>query len=390
MDCSRSKPLGKGLSRFGVVMKEALHKESFGKILLRACWQSIQTVIVLASTLTAGRQGSIRLFYGGARSGNLGGPQVKIKRLSAFFPQSRWLYNVAYLLSNAPYLSANALDWLKLRRIPVVLNQNGVYNAGWFGGDWKKMNGIMALAYHRADHVFWQSDFCRRAADHFLGKRKGSGEILFNAIDTRHHFRPADVRQDRPFTFLLTGRLDSHMAYRVESTITGLRAARFAGLDCRLLVAGWIDPAALVKIQELVSQLDLSAHVDFSGSYTQDTAPGIYQSADAYVITKYLDPCPNTVLEAMACGLPVLYSASGGVPELVGSKAGVGLYVPENWGSVMHIPSPEAVGAGMVKIAHGSLEMGIAARQRAENEFEITNWIERHREIFQKLLRSSR
>ena len=381
--------MGEGLSRFGTAMKEVHHKDSFGKILLRACWQTIQTVIVLASTLTAGRRGSIRLFYGGARSGNLGGSQVKIKRLSAFFPQNRWRYNIAYLLSNAPYLSAIALDWLRLRRIPLVLNQNGVYYAGWYGGDWKNMNRIMALAYHRADHVFWQSDFCRRAANHFLGKREGPGEILFNAIDTRGHFRPANVRQDRPFTFLLTGRIDSHMAYRVESTITGLRAARFAGLDSRLLIAGCIDPSTIVKIQQLIRRLDLSTHVDFSGPYTQNNAPAIYQSADAYVITKYLDPCPNTVLEAMACGLPVLYSASGGVPELVGPKAGLGLYVPENWENTIHIPSSEAVGEGMVKIAHGALEMGISARQRAENEFEITSWIERHREIFQKLLRSS-
>jgi len=222
-------------------MKEALHKESFGKILLRACWQTIQTVIILASTLTAGGRDSIRLFYGGVRGGNFGGPQVKIRRLTEHFPQHNWQYNIAYLMSNTPYLSRRALDWLRLRRIPIVLNQNGVYYSGWFGGDWQKMNKAMALAYHRADYVFWQSQFCRRAADHFLGKRDRPGEVLFNAIDTRNLFRPAVVRQDRQFTFLLTGKIDKHMAYRVESTIAGLRVAQDAGLECCLLVSGWIE-----------------------------------------------------------------------------------------------------------------------------------------------------
>lgn len=371
------------------MMNESLRTEVFGKSFLRACWKTIQTLNILASTFTAGGQGSIRLFYGGARGGNFGGPQVKIRRLAGYFPQYRWKYNIAYLLSNTPYLSKRALNWLRIRRIPIVLNQNGVYYSGWFGGDWQKMNKAMALAYHRADYVFWQSQFCRRAADHFLGQRDRPGEVLFNAIDTRNHFRPADVRKDRPFTFLLTGKIDMHMAYRVESTIAGLRVAQDAGLDCRLLVAGWIESSALSRVKQLVSKLNLSEQVDFSGSYTQNAAPKIYRSADAYVMTKYLDPSPNTVLEAMACGLPVLYSESGGVPELVGAKAGVGLYVPESWDRVIHIPKPEEIGLGMLKIANHSVEMGIAARQRAECEFEIDNWIKRHRDVFQKLLESS-
>ena len=381
--------MGSSLSRFSSTMNQSLRKDVFGKSLLRTCWKSIQTLNILASTFTASGPGSIRLFYGGARAGNFGGPQVKIRRLAEYFPQHHWQYNIAYLLSNTPYLSRRALDWLRMRRIPIVLNQNGVYYSGWFGGDWQKMNKAMALAYHRADYVFWQSQFCRRAADHFLGKRERPGEVLFNAIDTRNHFRPADMRQDRPFTFLLTGKIDMHMAYRVESTIAGLRIARDAGLDCRLLVAGWIESTALARVKRLVTKLNLSEQVDFSGPYTQNAAPEIYRSADAYVMTKYLDPCPNTVLEAMACGLPVLYSDSGGVPELVGPKAGVGLYVPESWDTVIHIPKPEEIGLGMLKIANHSLEMGISARQRAEFEFEIENWIKRHRDIFQKLLEPS-
>ena len=35
------------------------------------------------------------------------------------------------------------------------------------------------------------------------------------------------------------------------------------------------------------------------------------------------DPCPNTVLEALSCALPVVYSNTGGVPELVGPDCGV-------------------------------------------------------------------
>ncbi len=367
-------------------MNTTLRSDSWGKHLMRACWRSAQTANVVASSVTSGGSGPIRLFYGGARSGDLGGPRVKVKRLSEYFPESRWHYNLVYLLSNAPYLSATALDWLKMRRIPIVLNQNGVFYSGWYAGDWKKMNRIMAAAYHRADHVFWQSEFCRRAADQFLGVREGPGEILFNAIDTQQRFRPVLQRGERPFTFLITGRIDAHLAYRLESSIAGLRAAHDAGLKCRLLIAGRVENTALESSRRLSQRLGIDGYVDFLGAYTQETAAAIYQAADAYIMTMYRDSCPNTVLEAMACGLPVLYSISGGVPEQVGPDAGVGMPVPESWEDPAHTPSPEVIGGGMVKIAKNSAAMGGAARQRAESEFEITRWIERHCQVFQRLL----
>jgi len=366
-------------------MAEQIFLDSFAKKFLRKAWQTLVSLHVIASRLTCGGGGTARVFYGGARSGNLGGPLVKVKRLLEYFPQNRWKYNLIYLLSNAPYLSLLALKLISNKNIPTVLNQNGVFFPGWYGGDWKKMNLAMANSYHRADYVFWQSNFCRRAADHFLGKREGPGEILFNAVDTKI-FKPANSRPERPFTFLLTGRIDAHLTYRIETSLTGIKVARECGLDCRLLVAGWVHPYALDIAKQLVHKLRLVDHVDFLGQYTQEIAPSVYQSADAYIITKYLDPCPNTVLEAMACGLPVLYSASGGVPEQVGKDAGVGLQVEENWEGPPIVPSTDAIASGMLEIYAKSNKMSVAARLRAENNFEITHWVDRHAQVFQMLL----
>jgi glycosyltransferase involved in cell wall biosynthesis len=368
-------------------MSAAQRNDSWRNEALRTCWRSLQTANVVASSLTSGISGDVRVFYGGARQGDLGGPLVKVKRLREHFPESRWRYNLVYALSNAAYLSAGALAWLKMRHVPIVLNQNGVFYPGWYAGDWQKMNAQMGLAYHRADHVFWQSDFCRRAADQFLGRREEAGEVLFNAIDTLR-FCPAQVHQDRPFTFLLTGKIDAHLGYRLESSITGLRAARDGGLPARLLIAGQVADTVLEASLRQVNRLGLEGDVDFLGAYTQETAPAIYQRADAYIMTKYLDPCPNTVLEAMASGLPVLYSASGGVPELVGPLAGIALPVPERWDEIAITPTPEEIGKGMIEVARGAPAMSAAARQRAEDEFEITRWIERHRQVFRRLLES--
>lgn len=364
-------------------MSANVQKGPISKMLLRAAWRGA----MLGHALLAARPGNRampRVFYGGARSGNVGGPLVKVKRLQQYFPQQRWNYNLVYALSNAPYLPIAALGWLRWRGIPVVLNQNGVFYPGWYAGDWQRQNAIMAQAYRCADHVFWQSEFCRRSADRFLGRRVGAGEVLFNAVDI-DHFSPASSRSARSFTFLLTGKIGRHLSYRLESTIEGLAMARRSGLDARLNVAGWIEDA--MTANAMVASYGVSDCVTFLGSYSQENAPDIYRSADAYVMTKYLDPCPNTVIEAMACGLPILYSASGGVPELVGNAAGIGLPVPEDWETI-HVPSAGAIAEGMLKVSQERGQMSAAARERAVASFDIRHWIDRHRAVFDALLRA--
>ena len=322
------------------------------------------------------------IYYAGARSGDVGGPLVKVARLQRFFPNSPYLYNIVYALSNTPYLPQASLDWLRICNIPIVLNQNGVFYPAWSPRDWRQQNHIMSLAYHKADYVFWQSEFCRRCADRFLGIRSKPGEVLFNAVDTSY-FSPCSIKTSRPFTFLLTGKISKHLEYRLSSSIDGLAIARKSGLDARLLVAGWLEnPSRLVEIASNSGVLD---HVIYTGPYSQSEAPRIYNSADAYVMTKYMDPCPNTVLEAMSCGLPILYSARGGVPELVGHDAGIGLLVKEDWDHI-HVPSAEAIAKGMITISERSSDMSLASRERAVNEFDIARWISRHRQIFSSVL----
>ena len=333
------------------------------------------------------RRDKLSVYYGGARLGDVGGPLVKVKRLREYFPEVRWGYNLVYLLSNTPYLPGMALDILKRHGVPIVHNQNGVFYKAWCAGDWAAQNRRMSMSYHAADWVFYQSEFCKRAADKFLGVRSGQGEILYNAVDTTR-FRPlADItaKPHENYRFLITGKIDRHLYYRLESTITGLAIAREGGLNAQLKVAGWIEGEARTRAEHLSQKLGLADWVEFTGAYTQEQAPDIYRSADAYVMTKHNDPCPNTVLEALSTGLPILYSDSGGVPELAGVEAGVALHCPEDWDTT-RAPTPEAIGNGMLQIAAGHDAFAYAARRRAVERFDIAHWIDRHRSVFQQLI----
>lgn len=342
------------------------------------------------SVATSGRGTAPRVYYGGARPGNSGGPRVKIRRLSEAFPECLWRYNLVYLLSNAPYLPAAALRRLKGRGIPVVSNQNGVYYPAWYGGDWEAENRRMAMAYHAADHVFHQSEFCRRSAVRFLGERAGDGEVLYNAVDTAR-FRPAGRRRPdgRPFVFLLAGKVQAHQSYRLEVAVAGLAEARKQGLDGKLRIAGTIDPMAAGAALSLSERSGTDGSVEILGPYSQETAPALFSNADAFILTTHNDACPSSVIEAMACGLPVVYAASGGVPELVGSEAGVPLETGESWDEAL-MPSAADVGHAMVRVAGNLDVMRDAARARAVERFDIGHWVDRHRTIFKRLLERNR
>src|SRR5262249_62156972 len=124
----------------------------------------------------------------------------------------------------------------------VVLNQDGGFYPVWAPHGGERENARMAKVHVEADYVFSQSEFCRHYAERFLGERAGRSEILYNAVDPCHFTPGTAAVQNRPFTFLMTGKFSAPTSYRLSSSIAGLAAARAAGLDLLLRISGLIDP----------------------------------------------------------------------------------------------------------------------------------------------------
>ncbi len=342
---------------------------------------------VITSVLFVSKDIKPRIYYGGARSGHAGGPLVKLRRLKEAFGEFRFSYNLLYVLSNAPYIPGYGYKYIKNKNIPIILNQNGVFYKAWYQGDWAGENKQMAIPYHLADYVFFQSKFCQRAANKYLGEREGASEILYNAVDT-NIFSPSLKNTDynkAPFTFLLTGRINNHLFYRIESTLKGIAMAINDGLNAKLMIAGGIETKAFLQARELVEDLKIKDHVVFTGAYTQTQAPDVYRNADAYITTTHQDNCPNAVIEALSCGLPVIYSNTGGVPELVGNEAGIALECEESW-EYSQTPEVLDICNGILDVVKNRKLMSEEARKRAVDKFDIVHWVKRHKEIFGQFL----
>ncbi len=82
-----------------------------------------------------------------------------------------------------------------------------------------------------------------------------------------------------------------------------------------LLIAG--DGPQELILRRLVERLGLDARAHFLGAVPQDELCSYYNAADALVLASSREGMPNVVLEALACGTPVVATPVGGVPELI-------------------------------------------------------------------------
>ncbi len=303
------------------------------------------------------------------------GGTAKFQRLDARFPNHPTGFDVLYLGSTWLPRDLRPLLWLARRRhTPVVVNQNGVGYPAWAGADTEAVNEPLRRALLTADHVLYQSEFCKRSADLYLGEPRGAWEILANAVDV-DRFTPAAAPPARGPVLLLAG--DQLQPYRLELALRTLQHVRRRHEDARLLVLGRIEyppPDSLAEGAELL------------GRYSQRAAPELYRRAHLLLHTTVNDSCPSAVIEAMACGLPVVHPASGGTVELVGEEAGIGVPHPESWERVQP-PAPEALAEAVERVLAARERYAVAARRRAVERFALGPWLDRHAALFAELLR---
>lgn len=334
----------------------------------------------------------LRVYYGmnplPGRTEPVSGGIVKIMDLAERFPNSIAKANLLYLVSSAlpdrRELLARAAQRAGGR---FVLNQNGVAYPAWAGANWKKANAPNARVHAMADYVVYQSEFCRRCAEKFLGARKGPGEVLYNPVDILS-FSPRKEFDQRVRSPVLLVAGSHHDAHRVKTTIEALVIVRRNGTDARLAVAGrmvW-GAEAEAEAQQWVREAGVEDAVEFTGAYSQTEAPEVFRHADLLVHLKVQDPCPRLVVEAMACGLPVVHSATGGVSELVGGEAGVGIPGVEDF-ERMHPPSAEAVAEAILRALVNRSTLARQARTRTMRMFSARDWVAAHARIFESLIR---
>jgi len=124
--------------------------------------------------------------------------------------------------------------------------------------------------------------------------------------------------------------------------------------EAHLLLVGWFDAAEDALSADLRGRIESLPHVHCVGFVT-DTAP-YYRTMDLMVLPTRREGFPNVVLEAAACGIPVITTIATGSRDSV---------VPEVTGLLIPPGYPEAISEAVIKLLRNPerrLRMGAAAR----------------------------
>jgi glycosyltransferase involved in cell wall biosynthesis len=110
----------------------------------------------------------------------------------------------------------------------------------------------------------------------------------------------------------------------------------------------------------------------------------VYSAADILAVPSLQDNLPNTVLESMSCGVPVVAFDVGGIPELV--RPGVtGLLAPAG--------DADALGKAIGRLLRDSskrAEMGLNCRRIAEGEYALEVQARRYGALYDRAMVSQR
>jgi len=172
---------------------------------------------------------------------------------------------------------------------------------------------VLPRALHKARLIICSSSFVQRSEP--VKPYVGKSAVINPGIDWEF-FRPPSAPKAGGHGILHIGGLKSgeeHKALDTSLRVTAALKQRYPGV--RLTVTGNGDKQHHYEV--LAEKLGIAGQVEFRGRMKGQDLVSAYQRADVLIVPSRKDARPLAVLEAMACGLPIVASAVDGIPDLV-------------------------------------------------------------------------
>jgi glycosyltransferase involved in cell wall biosynthesis len=205
---------------------------------------------------------------------------------------------------------------------------------------------MMRRALRRADRIITVSYNSKRDLVDYFGIAPARIEVVYNGVaSTFHPNLPREERDrvaakyglPRPYLLFLGGEKPHKNVRNVIRAFAEARRER--ALPHALVLAGPM-PKNRSRVEALIAALDLDSRVFRPGVIPEEDLPGLFAGADAFLYPTLYEGFGLPVVEAMACGVPVLTSSTSALQEIAGG-----------YSYLVDPMDVEAIGRGIVDLA---------------------------------------
>ncbi len=186
---------------------------------------------------------------------------------------------------------------------------------------------MIRRALKRADRIVTVSYNTRRDLEDYFQIPAARIEVIYNGVSPRFHSDVSLEEKERvaakfglkpPYLFFLGGEKPHKNVQNVVRAFAKARQER--SLPHSLVLAGPL-PANPARLEALIAALDLTQVVRRLGILEDADLPGLYAGAEAFLYPTLYEGFGLPVVEAMACGTPVLTSSTSALQEIAGGYA---------------------------------------------------------------------
>ena len=297
-------------------------------------------------------------------------------------------YDVLLILAGTRDLPA--LWGVKRRGVRIVQRLDGinwVQRVRWAGVRYtvRAEYGNAMLAFfrsHIAGRVVYQSQFIRKWWEEWYGIAKVPAYTILNGVDLKTYNPEGDYERptDRFRMLVLEGNLKGGLDTGLFHAIS--LAEKLSGkYPMEVVVAGGVDQAAKNKIKRRKPAKFIGrVPVKFPGTLPREEIPHLIRSSHLMFSAEVNPPCPNSVIEALACGLPVAGFDSGALRELVGEEAGrIVPYGGDPW--KLDPPDIDGLAEAAEEILEDQPRFRKAARARAESVLGVDRMVDEYLKV---------
>ena len=220
--------------------------------------------------------------------------------------------DVVHIMANSGWswhlFAAPAIVIARFLSKPVVLNYQGGYAKSFFEKSWFWVN----LTLNKVQAIVVPSTFLQQVFSDF----SKTAQVVPNVLD-QSLFYPTTIKSNINAPHIIVTR-NLEAIYGVDTVINAFARVKKEFPQARLSIAG--TGPELITLEKQVINLKLESCVAFTGRLSPEKMAQLYQNANIMLNASTVDNTPNSIIESLACGTPVVTTNAGGISNLVTNK----------------------------------------------------------------------